>query len=145
VVGAPLAGRLADRYGIVTVMQIAALAYGTGLVFSVFPQSLPPMLVALPFVALAGAVLLTLPQALAFTIAPPGSEGAASGLLDFSRGIGLVLGPIAVGAAIEASRSQLEATNGYAAMWPVIGIPVLVSVYFLRKLEPRGEAALAPR
>ena len=142
VVGAPLAGRLADRYGIVTVMQVAALAYGAGLVFGVFPQSLGPMVVLLPFVALAGAVLMTLPQALAFTVAPPGSEGAASGLLDFSRGIGLVLGPIAVGAAIEASRGRLEATDGYAAMWPVIGIAVLVSLYFLRKLEPRGEPAL---
>jgi MFS family permease len=143
VAGAPIAGRLADRYGIVTVMQVAALAYGAGLVVGVFPQTLEPMLFALPFVALAGAVLMTLPQALAFTVAPPGSEGAAAGLLDFSRGIGLLLGPIAVGAAIEASRSQLDATNGYAIMWPVIGIAVLASVVFLRRLEPRGEAALA--
>lgn len=145
VVGAPLAGRLADRYGIVTVMRFAALAYGAGLVVGAFPQTLEPMLVGLPFVALAGAILMTLPQALAFTVAPRGSEGAAAGLLDFSRGVGLVLGPIAVGAAIEASRSQLEATDGYAAMWPVIGVAVLGSLFFLRRLEPRGEPALASR
>ena len=28
-------------------------------------------------------------------------------------------------------------------MWPVIGIPVLVSLFFLRTLQPRGEAAYA--
>ena len=57
------------------------------------------MLIGLPFVALAGAIMMTLPQALAFTLAPRGSEGAAAGLQDFSRGLGVVLGPIAVGAA----------------------------------------------
>jgi MFS family permease len=143
VAGAPLAGRLADRYGIVPVLRIAALAYGAGLVLGVLPQTLAPMLIGLPFVALAGAIVMTLPQALAFTVAPLGSEGAAAGLQDFSRGLGVVLGPIVVGAAIGAFHDQLEATHGYAAMWPVIGVPVLVSVLFLRTLQPRGEAAYA--
>jgi MFS family permease len=144
VAGAPLAARLADRHGIVPVMRIAALAYGVGLVVGVFPTTLAPMVIGLPFIALAGAILMTLPQALAFTVGPRGSEGATAGLFDFSRGLGLVLGPIAVGAAIEAFSNRLEATDGYAAMWPVIGIPVLVSVFFLRRLEePRGQAAYA--
>ena len=141
VVGAPLAGRLAERYGIVPVLRVAVLVYGSGLVAGVFAQTLGPMLVALPFVALAGAIVMTLPQALAFTIAPSGSAGAAAGILDFSRGIGVVLGPIVVGAAIDVFHGQLLATHGYAVMWPVIGIPVLTSLLLLRRLEPRGEAA----
>jgi MFS family permease len=112
IVGAPLAGRLADRFGIVPVLRVAAL---------------------------------TLPQALAFTLAPRGSEGAAAGVQDFSRGLGLVLGPIAVGVAIDAFHSQLGSTHGYAAMWPVIGIPVLASLLFLRTMQPRHEAAYATR
>jgi maltose/moltooligosaccharide transporter len=141
VAGAPLAGRLADRHGIVPVLRVAAAVYGVGLVAGVVPHTLAPMLIGLPFVALAGAVVMTLPQALAFTVAPPGTEGSAAGLQDFSRGAGVVLGPIAVGAAIGAFHSQLAATHGYAAMWPVIGIPVLASVFLLRAIEPRGEAA----
>ena len=103
------------------------------------------MLIGFPFVALAGAIMMTLPQALAFTLAPRGSEGAAAGVQDFSRGFGLVLGPIAVGAAIQAFHGQLSSTHGYAAMWPVIAIPVLASAFFLRTLQPGGEAAYATR
>jgi len=145
IAGAPLAGRLADRYGIVPVLRVAALIYGAGLLFGVLPHALTPLLIGLPVVALAGAIVMTLPQALAFTLAPLGSEGAAAGVQDFSRGFGLVLGPIAVGTAVGAFHSQLPSTHGYAAMWPVIGIPVLASLLFLRRLQPRREAAPATR
>jgi MFS family permease len=144
VVGAPLASWLADRYGIVRVLEASALVYGAGLLLGLLPHTLAPLLIGLPFVALAGAILMTLPQALAFTIAPAGSEGAAAGLQDFSRGIGVVLGPIAVGAAIEASGGLLGATHGYAAMWPVVGIPVLLSLLPLRGLEGGDSASDVP-
>jgi hypothetical protein len=101
----------------------------------VIPHSLTPLLIGLPVVALAGAIVLTLPQALAFTLAPVGSEGAAAGLQDFSRGLGVVLGPVVVGAAIGASRSLFDSTHGYAAMWLVIGLPVLVAAFLLKPLE----------
>jgi len=143
VAGAPLAARLAERYGIVSVLRVSSAVYGTGLLFGVFATSLTPLLIGLPFVALAGAVTMTLPQALAFTVAPTGSEGAAAGLLDFSRGLGVVLGPIVVGAAIAAFASDLPSTHGYAAMWPVIGIPVLATLFFLRPVETRAEPAAA--
>jgi MFS family permease len=137
VVGAPIAGRLAERYGMLRVIRPAAAVYGAGLVFGVVPHTLAPLLVGLPFVALAGAILLTLPQALAFSLAPRGTEGAAAGLQDFSRGIGVVLGPIAVGGAVEAFRPDFSATHGYAAMWPVIGLPVLLSLVLLGRIDEK--------
>jgi len=143
VVGAPLAARLADRHGIVPVLRVSSLIYGTGLVLGVLPHTLAPLLIGLPVVAFAGAVTMTLPQALAFTVAPRGSQGAAAGLLDFSRGLGVVLGPIVVGIAVEAFHGTFTSTEGYAAMWPVIGIPVLATVLLLRTLEPRAETAPA--
>jgi MFS family permease len=81
---------------------------------------------------------MTLPQALLFTVAPPGSAGAAAGLLDLSRGIGVVLGPVVVGVAIQVFHQPFDATDGYGAMWPVIGIPVLFSLLFLRRLDRRS-------
>jgi MFS family permease len=137
IVGAPIAGRLADRYGLVRVLRITSVVYGLGLLVGAAPHSLAPLLVGLPPVALAGAIVLTLPQALAFTLAPDGSEGAAAGLQDFSRGVGVVLGPIAVGAAVGVSRPIFGSTHGYAALWPVIGIPVLVAAFLLARLERR--------
>lgn len=143
VVGAPLAGRLADRYGLVRVLRVASFFYGAGLLVGVVPRSLTPLLIGLPFVALAGSIVLTLPQALAFTLAPPGSEGAAAGLLDFSRGVGVVLGPVAVGAAVVLFEPVFESTDGYAVMWLVIGLPVLLAAVLLKPLE-EGRAEPVP-
>jgi MFS family permease len=135
VAGAPLSGWLADRYGLVRVLRLTSLLYGIGLVYGAFPDTLAPLLIGLPVIALAGAVVLTLPQALAFTLAPPGSEGVAAGLQDFSRGIGLVLGPVVVGAMVTATRGVFSSTDGYASMWLVIGLPVLLAAVLLRRLE----------
>lgn len=136
VVGAPIAGRLADKYGVAQVMLAAATVYGLGLCIGTVPTTLTPMVIALPFVALAGAVLLTLPPALAFLLAPAGGQGAAAGLLDLSRGIGVVLGPVLVGAAVtETADGWFSSTQGYAVMWPVIGVAVLATLPILRGLR----------
>jgi MFS family permease len=140
IVGAPIAGRLADRFGIVRVMAWSAGIYGLVLIGAVIPRTVTPMLILLPGGALAGAILMTLPQALAFTLAPDNAQGAAAGLVDFSRGVGVVLGPVLVGAAVAAASSFwfLSSTRGYALMWPVIGIPNLLSLALLRLLsQPR--------
>jgi MFS family permease len=135
IVGAPIASRLTDRFGIVPVMWWAAAVYGGSLCFGVIPTTVGPMLIDLPVGALAGAILMTLPQALAFTLAPDASQGAAAGLVDFSRGVGVVLGPVLVGAAVTAFSGTLSSTSGYAVMWPTIGVPVLLSLFLLRRFD----------
>jgi MFS family permease len=144
IAGAPLAGWLADRHGLLRVLRLTSVVYGVGLLIGALPHELAPLLIGLPVVALAGAVVLTLPQALAFTLAPTGSEGAAAGLQDFSRGVGVVLGPVAVGAAVGASHGIFAATHGYGAMWPVIGLPVLLAAFLLKTLETARPEAATP-
>lgn len=128
-------GWLADRYGLLRVLRLTSLVYGAGLLFGAVPHTLPPLLIALPAIALAGAIVLTLPQALAFTLAPVGSEGVAAGLQDFSRGVGVVLGPIAVGVAVGVSRPVFSSTHGYASMWLVVGLPLLLAAILLKPLD----------
>jgi Na+/melibiose symporter-like transporter len=135
VLGAPLASALEKRFGIISVMTWAGVLYGVGLTAGALPTKLGPELVLLPFVALAGSVLLTLPQALAFLVAPKGAEGIAAGMVDVSRGIGIVLGPLLVGWAVRFSGGLFSATHGYAALWPVIGIATLAAVPLLWRLE----------
>jgi MFS family permease len=141
IVGAPIASRLADRYGIVPVMAGAALVYGVALCLGLIPTTVGPMLILLPIGAVAGAILMTLPQALAFLLAPDASQGAAAGLVDFSRGVGVVFGAPAVGAAVGVFSNTLSATSGYAVMWPTIGLPVLLSLVLLRRLRPIAASA----
>lgn len=129
------AGRLADRIGLYRLMRIALWVYGVGLLAGTFFHTLGPLLVALPVVALGGAVLMTLPYGLMMTMIPRGSEGAVAGLYGFSRGLGGILGPLLVGAAVDLGRPLFPSTNGYAAMWLAIGIPILLSIGFLPAME----------
>lgn len=139
VIGAPVAARLTERFGIVPVMVWSAGVYGSALCLGVIPHTVAPMLVLLPVGAVAGAILMTLPQALAFMLAPGAAQGAAAGLVDFSRGIGVVLGSLFVGIAISASVSTFPATHGYAVLWPTIGGPILLSLLLLHLLRNRVE------
>jgi len=140
VIAAMGAGRLADRFGFFRVMRVTLWVYGAGLLFAATLHSLAPMLIGLPVIALAGAVLMTLPYGMLQTMTPAGSEGAVAGLFGFSRGIGAVLGPIAVGVAIDVLAPLFPATAGYGAMWVAVGVPIVLSLAFLPAMERRAPA-----
>lgn len=135
VVAAFGAGRLADAVGIYRLMRAAIWVYGLGLLAGALLGSLGSFLVGLPFIALAGAVVMTLPYGILVGITPQGAEGALSGLFGFSRALGAVLGPIVVGVAIDVLAPVFPSTNGYGAMWVAIGVPILLSLPFLSALR----------
>jgi len=142
VVAALFTGRLADRVGLMRLLRVSIWVYGAGLLFAATLHDLGPMLVALPVVALAGAVLMTLPYGILMRISPAGSEGAVSGLFNLSRAVGVIAGPIAVGAAIDLGAPLFEATAGYGAMWVAVGLPIVLSLAFLPAIA--GERAAEP-
>ena len=144
VVAAALSGRLADRVGLVRLMRVATWVYGAGLLFASTLDSLAPMVIGLPVVAIAGAVLMTLPYGLLMQLTPAGAEGAVSGLFNLSRALGVILGPIVVGAAIDVAEPLFRSTGGYGAMWVAIGVPIVLSLAFLPALERRTGAATEP-
>ena len=141
------AGRLADAIGIHRLMRISIMVYGVGLLVGGGLSSLDSFLIGLPFIALAGAVVMTLPFGILAGMSPAGAEGALAGLFGFSRALGAVLGPIVVGVAIDVLAPMFPATNGYGAMWIAIGAPILLSLPFLNALrndEPAVELEPAP-
>ena len=84
---------------------------------------------------------MTLAWGLLFKLMPPGQRGAISGLATTTKGIGLVIGPLAAGAVIDLMRPRLEATEGYQALWPVLGVPILLAIPLVARLVPAESAA----
>lgn len=133
VVAAVAAGKLGDRYGIARVMRVALWIYGLGLLVPFVSQSAVVVAPTVPLIALGGAVVMTLPYGLLMGMMPPESHGAATGLYGFSRGLGVVLGPLVTGLAIDLLGPWLEDTQGYAAMFLVASVATLLSIPFLRR------------
>jgi hypothetical protein len=51
-----------------------------------------------------------------------------------------VIGPLAAGAVIDILGPYLESTEGYQALWPVLGVPIILAIPFVARLS-RAEAA----
>jgi MFS family permease len=127
-VAAPISGKLGDRFGKTRVVGISLWLFGLGLLVPFFTQSPAIVLPILPFVALGGGMILTLPYAILIPLMPEGEHGLITGFYSFSRGLGIVLGPLLAGIAISVLRPDLSSTRGYAAMWLVCGVAILASL-----------------
>jgi MFS family permease len=136
-VAAPVSGKLGDRFGKTRVVGVALWLYGFGLLVPLFTQSPYIVLPILPFVAFGGGMILTLPYAILMPLMPEEEHGLITGFYSFSRGIGILLGPLLAGAAITLLRSPLSSTHGYAAMWLICSAAVLASIAFMKPLQKR--------
>jgi MFS family permease len=129
VAAALLAGRWADEFGIGNVMLGASVVYGLGLLFATFARQWHWWFYGLIApVAMAGGTVMTLAWALLFKVMPRTDRGTITGLATTTKGIGLLIGPLAVGGAIDIFHPYFRSTDGYAAIWPVVAIPVLAVI-----------------
>jgi MFS family permease len=142
VIAALSASVVSDRFGIGQVMFYASFVYAGGLFAGGFAQSWHPGYLVLVFpVAVAGGLVMTLAWGLLFTLMPARDRGAIAGLATTTKGIGLVIGPIVAGAAIDILAPYLEATGGYQALWPILAVPVAAVIPLLWRLSRAGQAA----
>ncbi len=130
-----LSGQLADRHGRLRVLRVALWLYGLGLLIPLVTQAPYLVLPAMPAIAFGGAVVMSLPYAILIPLMPARSHGALTGFYSLSRGMGTMLGPILAGGAIALLRGRLSSTHGYAAMWGVAGVSILISLCFLARLQ----------
>ncbi len=143
IVAALFAGRIGDRVGLAPLITGASAVYGVGLLAGGLGTTWHAWYLALIFVvAIAGGTVMTLAWGLLFKLMPPGERGAISGLATTTKGIGLVIGPLAAGAVIDLLGPHLEKTEGYQALWPVLAVPILLAIPFVARLS-RAERALA--
>jgi MFS family permease len=128
-VGAVVSGPLGDRYGRVLVMRWSLALYGLGLLVPFATTATAPLLFAVPLIAFGGGVTMSLPYALLIPMMPAGAHGALTGLYSLSRGIGISLGPLLGGVAIEA------AGENYRWVWLVCSAAIIASILAMRPLR----------
>jgi MFS family permease len=133
--GALASGFLADRFGKLRVTEIALWIYG--LCMLVPGLTTVPFLIvaALPFVAIGGGTIMSLPYSLLMPLMPEDEHGMLTGLYSMSRGVGVMLGPLLAGVAIQLGEPLFSSTAGYAATWWVAGAAILLSIAPLRRLR----------
>lgn len=133
-VAAPVSGKLGDRFGVTRVVRTSLWLYGGGLLLPAFTQDPWLVLPFLPFIAFGGGMILSLPYAVLMPLMPEEEHGLITGFYSFSRGFGIMLGPLLAGGAISLLRQPFSSTQGYAAMWLVCGVSILASLAFMGPL-----------
>jgi MFS family permease len=145
VFAAALATRFGDHWGLGNVILGASVVYGLGLLGAGLASTWHWWYYGVIFpVAMAGGTVMTLAWALLFKVSPSTDRGTVTGLATTTKGIGLIIGPLAAGAAIDIMSPYLESTHGYAAVWPAMAIPVLAAIPFVIRLT-EAEARLTGR
>lgn len=132
IVAALSAGPLAERFGHSRLLTVAAAVYALGLAVPIFVHSLLFLIALLPL-AFAAGIVMTLPYSLLMNLLPDTDHGAGAGAFEASRGLGVVLGPILAGVAVETLRPAFSSTEGYAAMFLVASVAVVISVPLARR------------
>jgi MFS family permease len=136
-VAALVAGRLGDRVGLAPVIVVASLVYGGGYMAGGLATQWHEWYLPVIFpVAIAGGIVMTLAWGLLFKLMPVQHRGAISGLATTTKGLGLLIGPLVAGAAIDILNPHLESTQGYQVLWPICGLPVLAVVPLVVRLIP---------
>jgi MFS family permease len=135
VVAAVVSGPIGDRVGLARVIVGASVIYGGGLVAGGLGREWHAWYLSLIFlVAIAGGAVMTLSWGLLFKLMPASDRGAISGLATTTKGIGLLIGPLLAGALIDVLQPHLESTEGYQALWPVLGVPILLAIPLVASL-----------
>jgi MFS family permease len=139
VVAAIGAGALGDKLGLARVIFWASTVYAGGLLFAGLPTQWHDWYYAMIVpVAMAAGTVMTLAWGLLFKLMPADDRGAISGLATMTKGVALLVGPLAAGAAIDRFSSVFTETSGYQVLWPVCALPILGAmpiVWLLRQRE----------
>jgi MFS family permease len=147
VVAAAAAVRFGDRWGLGNVILGASVVYGLGLLAGGLVQEWRWWYLGFVApVAVAAGTVMTLAWGLLFKLMPRGDRGAVTGLATTTKGFGLLIGPLAVGAAVDLFDGVLEATHGYAIVWPAVAVPVLAVIPLVALLaEAEGDLGATGR
>jgi Na+/melibiose symporter-like transporter len=135
--GAAVAGRLAERFGTRRVVRAAALTYGAPMIVPFLFNNSGLLLPMIPLISASAGVMMALPYAMLIPMMPRAGHGLLTGVYSMSRGVGIVVGPLLAGAAIQAQGALGTplGTVDYSALWLVAGLLLLASVPLLGEMR----------
>jgi MFS family permease len=139
--GAIVSGRLGDRFGKIRVMRYGLWMYGATLTILIFTHAQTVLIVAAPVIAFGGGLTMTLPYAILIPLMPKESHGILTGFYSLSRGLGVMLGPLLAGIAIQFLHAQFTSTHGYGAMWIISAGAIILSIPVLGALDTQVQQA----
>jgi MFS family permease len=137
--GAIVSGKLADRFGKLRAMRFGLWPYGALLAVPIFTTSPGVLGPAAILIALGGGMIMSLPYALLMPLMPRDEHGSLTGFYSLSRGIGMMLGPLLAGIAVQSLGGVFDSTEGYGAMWIVCSGGIIASIPMLRWLRDESE------
>jgi predicted MFS family arabinose efflux permease len=108
-------------------MTVALPIHGIGFLVPLLFTTKLLIALSIPFIAIGGGVIMSLPYAVLIPLMPDDERGALTGYYSLSRGIGTWLGPLFGGVAI-------SVVGSYQAVWGVCAVAVLASLWPLRRL-----------
>ena len=78
---------------------------------------------------------MTLAWGLLFKLMPPADRARSPASRRRRRGSACSSGPLLAGAAIDLLSGTLDDTRGYQALWPILGVPVLLAIPLVWRLS----------
>jgi EmrB/QacA subfamily drug resistance transporter len=143
-IGAPLFGRMLDRFGSKVVISVGTTLLTAGmLIISLFNLNLAIFYLAAILTGLGLASLLGAPlRYVMLNEAPASDRAAAQGTLSLFTSVGQLLGGALVGAVIA---SQGGGVPGYQAAYVLVGVVGLVLVLLSSRLKGRAEELATAR
>jgi MFS family permease len=131
--GALVVGRLGDRVGHARLLGAGALITGIAMNLGFFVREVPSAVALLLFSGLGAAALIALAYPLFASITGDRGIGQDTGLFIMMSGVGRIVSPVVIGAAIDVGRVAAPDVMGYPLMWPIAGTLTLLGVLALAR------------
>lgn len=131
-VGSVVLGRVGDRYGRGRPLSWGAFITAVAMICGLWIRDVTGAVALLLASGIGAAALIALPYPLFAELVGTRAIGRYTGLYILSLGLGRILAPVAVGAAIDLGKPLYPEYQGYPLMWPISGAMALLGLITLR-------------
>lgn len=135
-VGSYVVGLLGDRYDRRKLLQLGGAITGLAMLAGFFVRTLPGAVALLLVAGVGAAALVALPYPLFTSLIGETAIGRYTGLYILSVGLGRIVSPMLVGAAIDLGAQWLPQWKGYPFMWPMAGALTMLGAIALHQAQP---------